>query len=338
MNSNAISNTEQTTDAQRLAVAFSIALAIGKSATVGQLERLWGASVLDRIARHDVDNPAHQGASGSDERILASALKDIINSAENGSAYSTQEMLGECFGMSRGVAARLLTEKLMSSTSPSDWMDMFGGPLAALLRESLKRDPDVDKTQSGIEATRRQIAEEVYLAFDFGGEVETANGWETSGPAYEEWSRAVFIAEDNDRSPSAQLQLTVRFNADGTVVDAYALDRKGQKWGNPVGLFPSPAHAKTEAAPAAAADSPEGDPVAIAVTAGRPLKQIVALITVDDPTDHILGLSEAIEWMNDKLGPAVVGISAYTTAAHAAEAETARSGDFAHDIERLLGH
>ncbi|MEX3983687.1 hypothetical protein AB4Y45_32415 [Paraburkholderia sp. EG287A] len=68
-------------------------------------------------------------------------------------------------------------------------------------------------------------------------------------------------------------------------------------------------------------------------------KQVIAVITFDDPEDNILGLSDAATWLDGRLRPqGVVEVTTFTTAAHAAAAETAREGDFAIDAERLVGH
>jgi ferritin-like metal-binding protein YciE len=75
----------------------------------------------------------------------------------------------------------------------------------------------------------------------------------------------------------------------------------------------------------------------------KKLKQVIAVITFEDNGDNILGLSDAATWLDGKLrssGTAVetLEVTTFTTAAHAAQAETERSGDFALDAERLLGH
>jgi hypothetical protein len=74
----------------------------------------------------------------------------------------------------------------------------------------------------------------------------------------------------------------------------------------------------------------------------KKLKQVIAVITFEDNDDNILSLSDAATWLDGKLrsGTAVetLEVTTFTTAAHAAQAETERSGDFALDAERLLGH
>lgn len=70
------------------------------------------------------------------------------------------------------------------------------------------------------------------------------------------------------------------------------------------------------------------------------LKQVVAVITFDDPEDNIGQLGDAATWIEAALGRngGFVDVTAYTTAAHAAADEKEGAGDFAHQAERLLGH
>lgn len=70
----------------------------------------------------------------------------------------------------------------------------------------------------------------------------------------------------------------------------------------------------------------------------RKLKQVIALITVEDADDNLSELADAAAWIEVKLGKPVVDVTTFTTAAHAAAAEKAGQGDFAYQAERLLGH
>lgn len=75
-----------------------------------------------------------------------------------------------------------------------------------------------------------------FESYNFGDGVEvTDHGtWEYTTPGLER-SRAVYVEtprEDDGPAPRWKLNFTVRFNEAGDVVEAYALDEKGQFWGH----------------------------------------------------------------------------------------------------------
>lgn len=92
-------------------------------------------------------------------------------------------------------------------------------------------------------------ADAAYAAYDFGDDVvvEDHVGWEYTSPGTE-WSRAVYVRTDDEAEATARLTFTVRFDDVARVVEAYAIDSKGQIWG----AMPCP---KAESS---STDEPEG--------------------------------------------------------------------------------
>lgn len=80
---------------------------------------------------------------------------------------------------------------------------------------------------------RREIIEERFTGYDFGFQVEDADGWSTETPETE-WSRAVYFENDTDPSgASIKGYYVVRFALDSAVVvEEYAI-MGGQIFGNP---------------------------------------------------------------------------------------------------------
>jgi hypothetical protein len=79
-------------------------------------------------------------------------------------------------------------------------------------------------------------ADAAFESFNFGDGVEVTDtdSWEYTTPGLER-SRKVYVEterEDDGPAPRWTLSFTVRFNEAGDVVEAYALDEKGQFWGN----------------------------------------------------------------------------------------------------------
>lgn len=79
-------------------------------------------------------------------------------------------------------------------------------------------------------------ADEAFADYDFGSGVEVTDtgGWEYETPGKER-TRKVYVeteAEDDGPAPRYTLTFTVRFNPDGSVSEAYAIDNKGQVWGS----------------------------------------------------------------------------------------------------------
>lgn len=81
------------------------------------------------------------------------------------------------------------------------------------------------------------LADKAFAEFNFGDSVEVtdASGWQYITPGNER-SRKVFVEtlrEDDGPAPRWTLTFTVRFDPDtGALIEAYALDEKGQKWGS----------------------------------------------------------------------------------------------------------
>lgn len=86
---------------------------------------------------------------------------------------------------------------------------------------------------------RHAVADKAFQDYEFGAGVDVTDsgGWESvssmAGP--EEMTRKVYVETEpeDDSSPSERLTFTVRFSKrDGSLEEAYAIDRKGQIWGS----------------------------------------------------------------------------------------------------------
>lgn len=78
-------------------------------------------------------------------------------------------------------------------------------------------------------------AEAAFEAYEFGDNVTVTDvgTWEYMTPGLAR-SRSVYVEterEDDGPAPRWKLSFTVRFNENGELVEAYALDEKGQFWG-----------------------------------------------------------------------------------------------------------
>ena len=84
---------------------------------------------------------------------------------------------------------------------------------------------------------RSALADKAFTEFNFGNGVEVTDtsGWEYITPGNER-SRKVYVEtlpEDDGPAPRWTLTFTVRFDPDtGTLIEAYAMDERGQKWGS----------------------------------------------------------------------------------------------------------
>ncbi len=81
---------------------------------------------------------------------------------------------------------------------------------------------------------RRQLAEELFKSFKFAGKVVNALPWNWK-ENFNIATRAVLVADDVCREVH---MLRVCFDADDSIVDAYAEDARGVVVGNPGGPFP----------------------------------------------------------------------------------------------------
>jgi hypothetical protein len=95
------------------------------------------------------------------------------------------------------------------------------------------------------QALRNKMADRVYMAFEFVGQVLEVTGWMRS-PDQSEWSRQVTLAEaetgDHHHVVSARVKVRfiVRFNEDDTIAFASAQDDHGLEHGAPGEPFPLP--------------------------------------------------------------------------------------------------
>lgn len=85
-----------------------------------------------------------------------------------------------------------------------------------------------------LDQSLRQQADSVFQSYHMGDGVTVSgcNGWEHDGRS-QELRRAVYV-ETNDMTestPSIKLTFVVRFNGDKSLEEAYAIDGKGQIWG-----------------------------------------------------------------------------------------------------------
>lgn len=86
-----------------------------------------------------------------------------------------------------------------------------------------------------LQSNKMAVAEEAYQQYDLGEGVmvEAQSGWEYSSEPAAEWTRTVHVVtDDNDIDcPTTRLAFTVRFDVEGALQEAYAIDSKGQIWG-----------------------------------------------------------------------------------------------------------
>lgn len=71
------------------------------------LAAFWGKDVVEAITRNDADRPGIvRDASVWGETVLAAALKDVLNAADNGMAYDKHELGGDAFSDALLVSRR----------------------------------------------------------------------------------------------------------------------------------------------------------------------------------------------------------------------------------------
>ena len=184
------------------------------------------------------------------------------------------------------------------------------------------------------ESIRRELADAAYLAYDFVGNVGGADGWETTSLAYDRWSRTVYVEAEGD-FPSTRLTFVALFHGDHTISEVYALDHKGQIWGNPGGACPTP-DIRKPAVSGVLTVSEAKDLVDCAVQAvggtrgewsaecgDQPAE--VCLVALPDVDSHVrVGVSSAgmvsvdgdacvpnSDWANSDAGGAIVALAAY---------------------------
>lgn len=91
------------------------------------------------------------------------------------------------------------------------------------------------QTQEQLQAQRNVTADMYFAGYEFGRNVEDASGWETVSSVPNEMTRPVFLEAvgDDGEEGSEKVYFTVVF-AEGSdmVVDAYAIDLKGNIFGN----------------------------------------------------------------------------------------------------------
>lgn len=79
------------------------------------------------------------------------------------------------------------------------------------------------------------LADQAFAKYYFGEgvEVKDMSGWEYTTPGNER-TRKVYVEtarEDDGPAPRWTLTFNVRFNDDGSLAEAYAIDAKGAMWG-----------------------------------------------------------------------------------------------------------
>lgn len=124
-------------------------------------------------------------------------------------------------------------EKLRKEYRPSmagDIVHSWAGDLVSAI-DKLKAAPIPSIDQ--LDMDRGVAANEAWLRYDFGCQVEDADGWERITPG-DEWTRKVYFDADEADAPSIQGSFTVLFEP-GTarISEAYALCN-GQRIGNPI--------------------------------------------------------------------------------------------------------
>lgn len=113
-----------------------------------------------------------------------------------------------------------------------------GEKLAALIAMSQAIEARLgidDRKLSSVD--QEATADRAFADYDFGSGVTVTDtgAWEYSTPGYER-TRKVYVEtepEDDGPAPRSALNFTVRFDLkNGSLVEAYAIDRKGQIWGS----------------------------------------------------------------------------------------------------------
>lgn len=92
--------------------------------------------------------------------------------------------------------------------------------------------PAFRQDYESVDARRSKKADSIFESFDFGYMVSGASGWERTIPG-NTFSRTIYLEGDNAETPSIPATLTVRFDDDDSVLEAYAyLLHSGDRIGN----------------------------------------------------------------------------------------------------------
>ena len=125
-----------------------------------------------------------------------------------------------------------------STKRGATWLGNIEKSVQAFLMECVEADQAEILQPVKVQNSHDQasLADKAFADFDFGEGVTVTDigGWEYSHPGHER-SRKVFVETEREYdgpAPRWTLNFNVRFNeVDGSLVEAYALDQKGQPWG-----------------------------------------------------------------------------------------------------------